>query len=88
MRILITIDTAVMGNNELIDAWRLYKMVVRDQSALNHANGVVDEEFGAFEKMLVALDNGVLSGKSFLCCIEQVSCSSVFVGLFQRSYLN
>ncbi|GMI20777.1 hypothetical protein TeGR_g8871, partial [Tetraparma gracilis] len=70
-RILVTLDSAVSANADLADAWRLYKMAVRDKSAQNIAAGTTDPEFTKFEKMLVTLDESVLSANCFLSCMEQ-----------------
>ncbi|GMI01982.1 hypothetical protein TrST_g6111 [Triparma strigata] len=71
LRILITVDSAVSNNSELTDAWRMYKMVVREKSTKNNVEGVVDEQFATFEKMVVELDGNVLSARCFASCIEQ-----------------
>jgi len=71
LTILITVDSAVSNNLELNDAWRLYKMVVREKSTKNSVDNVTDANFTTFEKALVELDNNILSAKCFLSCIEQ-----------------
>ena len=63
LRILIAVDSAVSNNSDLADAWRMYKMVVREKSTKNNVENVVDEEFGNFEKMVVELDSNVLSAR-------------------------
>lgn len=60
-----------LSRSQLNDAWRLYKMVVREKSAKNSADNVTDANFATFEKALVELDNNILSAKCFLNCIEQ-----------------
>jgi len=69
LRILITVDTAISGNVDLVDAWTFYKNMVRSKSmsAVNPPN----PEFERFERMLVELDTNLLSSRSFLHCIEQ-----------------
>ncbi|GMH64492.1 hypothetical protein TrRE_jg6565, partial [Triparma retinervis] len=50
LSILITVDSAVSNNAELNDAWRLYKMVVREKSTKNSVENVTDATFATFEK--------------------------------------
>jgi len=71
LQILITIDTAVTNNADLMDAWRMYKLIVRDKSNANQNSGTVDAKFAQFEKLLVELDEEILGGHCFLACMEQ-----------------
>ncbi len=69
--LLIALDEAVKSNTELGDAWRTFKVIVRDKSTKAHSEGEVDPDFAAFEQLVVGLDQSVLSSNSFLLCIEQ-----------------
>jgi hypothetical protein len=44
LTILITVDSAISNNAELNDAWRLYKMVVREKSTKNSVEVTQTEE--------------------------------------------
>eukprot|EP00804_Cyclotella_cryptica_P021844 CCRYP_000825-RB/>CCRYP_000825-RB protein AED:0.05 eAED:0.05 QI:342/1/1/1/1/1/9/177/1131 len=71
LRILITVDSAIASNEDLREAWAMYKEVVMDHSEEKRAANKLDKEFESFERMLVQLDFSLMSCRSFVSTIEQ-----------------
>ena len=76
LKILISIDYAITNNNQLREAWDLYKCVVTDKSKQVQKKKSSNGKFSSqrlvvFERMLVQLDMTLLSSRSFAKAIEQ-----------------
>ena len=71
LRLLISVDKAVSENKNLNEAWGMYKDVVVEMSEQKRQDGDIDDDFESFERMLVQLENTLLSSRSFLSAIEQ-----------------
>jgi len=75
LRLLISIDTAISSNTDLLEAWGMYKDVVMEWSTQKHNDTTTpteeQEEFESFERMMIQLDYNLLSCRSFINAIEQ-----------------
>ena len=71
LRLLISVDKAVSENQNLNEAWGMYKDVVVEMSEQKRSDGDIDDDFESFERMLVQLESTLLSSRSFLSAIEQ-----------------
>ena len=75
LRLLISIDTAISSNTDLLEAWGMYKDVVMEWSTQKHNETTTpteeEEEFESFERMMIQLDYNLLSCRSFINAIEQ-----------------
>lgn len=74
LRLLISIDTAISSNTDLLEAWGMYKDVVMEWSTQKHNDTTPteeQEEFESFERMMIQLDYNLLSCRSFINAIEQ-----------------
>ncbi|EJK68491.1 hypothetical protein THAOC_10317 [Thalassiosira oceanica] len=72
LRLLISVDKSVSENQNLNEAWGMYKDVVVEMSEQKRTtDGDIDDDFESFERMLVQLENTLLSSRSFLSAIEQ-----------------
>ena len=73
--ILISVDSSISGNHHLADAWRLYKLLVREASVANSAEESPNDDFSNFEKMIVELDQHVMTAR----CVVIVLPARLFV---------
>ena len=71
LRLLITVDSAIASNEDLQQAWAIYKDVVMEWSDQKRLDDDLDEEFQSFERMMVQLDFSLMSSRSFIAAIEQ-----------------
>ena len=71
LRILVSTDTAISSNSDLLEAWAMYKDVVMENSEQKRANNSLDNDFESFERMMVQLDYNLLSSRSFISAVEQ-----------------
>ena len=82
-RVLITLDTLVVDNEDLGQAWLAYKKMMqyvrKDPAAYGMGGGPGDGDEDAsayssalqrFDSMLLALDESVMAGAMFRSCIE------------------
>ena len=71
LRMLITIDTIIRGNEQLAEAWAQYKLMISfvraDQASFNTDESGVSK----FERMLVSIDAPLMTGQIFEGCLEQ-----------------
>lgn len=71
LRMLITIDTIIRGNEQLAEAWAQYKLMISFVRADPASFGT--DEFGVtkFERLLVSIDAPLMTGQIFEGCLEQ-----------------
>ncbi len=69
--ILITLDALVMDNECIMNSWMAYKRMMQYVRADPTRYDLDESRVKQFERLLVALDQTVLAGAMFQCCIEQ-----------------
>lgn len=71
LRLLQIFDTIVDGNTPLTDAWGAYKLMIAFVRADQSTFDTNEAKISQFERLLVSLDDPLMSGNSFSSCIEQ-----------------
>eukprot|EP01040_Poterioochromonas_malhamensis_P008770 gene8770-9504_t len=71
LTVLITLDTIISQNDNLLSAWSAYKSMIAFSRSDPQSFGTSTEIIIQFEALLVSLDSKVLSGEIFKNCIEQ-----------------
>ncbi len=71
LTVLITLDTIITQNDNLLSAWGAYKSMIAFSRSDPQSFGTSTEIIIQFEALLVSLDSKVLSGEIFKNCIEQ-----------------
>lgn len=68
---LITLDCVIDQNEALKEAWTSYKFMIAIARSDTTAFSTTDKELANFEKLLVSLDNNIMTNEIFKGCIEQ-----------------
>lgn len=71
LAVLITLDSIVAENDVLRDSWAQYKVMMSYARADPASFGMDAEKVATFEKLLLSIDQSVMSGEIFKGCIEQ-----------------
>jgi len=71
LRTLQIIDTIIDGNTTLTDAWGAYKMMIAFVRADQASFETNETKISEFERLLVSLDDPLMSANCFSSCIEQ-----------------
>lgn len=68
---LITLDCVIDQNEILKESWTSYKYMIAIARSDTTAFSTTDQELANFEKLLVSLDNNIMTNEIFKGCIEQ-----------------
>ena len=68
---LITLDCVIDQNESLKESWTAYKYMIAIARSDTAAFSTTDQELANFEKLLVSLDNNIMTNEIFKGCIEQ-----------------
>lgn len=71
LTVLITLDCIIEGNESLRDSWAQYKVMMSYARADPSSFGMDAAKVATFEKLLLSVDQSVMSGEIFKGCIEQ-----------------
>ena len=71
LKTLITLDCVIDQNEILKESWTSYKYMIAIARSDTTAFSTTDQELANFEKLLVSLDNNIMTNEIFKGCIEQ-----------------
>jgi WASH complex subunit 7 len=71
LTVLITLDTIIRQNDLLLESWKSYKAMISFARADPAAFGTDGTRISTFERLLVSIDQQLMSGDIFKNCIEQ-----------------
>jgi len=71
LEVLITLDAIVLDNPAIGAAWDQYKRMMQFVRAEPSRYGIDEERVRQFERLLVSLDQNVMSGAILSACVEQ-----------------
>lgn len=69
--VLITLDTIIQSNEPLMRGWSFYKTLIQSLRADSAKFDVSEEKAVKFERLLVSIDQSIMSGEIFRSCVIQ-----------------
>jgi WASH complex subunit 7 len=71
LTVMVTLDAIIMDNPAISDAWESYKRMMQFVRAEPSRYGIDEERVRQFERLLVSLDQSIMSGAILRSCVEQ-----------------